>query len=849
MNRGISTNASRISRVAPLGRAVVAVFALFALGSLLTSLAGCRPAAASDSEELAAAPTENQADKHADGKPADPTATSPAANKPSEKPSEKPSAKPSAASEQAPPAKAGPAKGNPTGADTKDKPVAKPAPGDAAPDEAPEDAAADDPDFPFPNRVKSPSLDGGVGWINTAGPIDIKDLKGKFVVLDFWTYCCINCMHVLPELKKLEKAYPNNVVVIGVHSAKFETEKDTKNITEAVQRYEIEHPVINDAKSVLFRKFAAGGWPAIRIVDPEGYFIGGEGGEVPFEAFDAFFKKAIPIYKKRGSLDETPLHFDLAAKKAAPTPLRFPGKLAADEAGNRLFISDSNHNRIVVTDLAGKLLATIGSGAIGKADGDYRTATFDHPQGVAIHGDTLYVADTENHLLRKVDLKAQRVTTIAGTGLQSKNPWPGADKIDRSLLEEPKYPDRWVGKPRETALSSPWDVLVFRDALYIAMAGPHQIWKMPLDESEIGPYAGNGREDIVDGPLLPKTPFARGFASFAQPSGLTTDGQRLIVADSEGSSIRSVPFDDKQEVETIVGTANLDEGRLFEFGDEDGVGDAVKLQHALGVVAVDGRIYIADTYNSKIKVLDPAKKSVATIAGGGAKNDAGKAEPDKEEPEKAEPGKAAPAKPEPETTAAASEFDEPAGIAYAAGKLYIADTNAHRIRTLDLKNHNRIATLDIAGLTPPATSKTPDKPSFAGATAVALDKATLRPTKRADGKPAIKLAVKLALPLDWKVNALAPTSYYIEAAGERGAVDRAAIGKVTTIDKPAAEFEITLPLAAGDAKTDTLKILVTHYYCQEGERGLCKVASIAFDVPIAIAADGKETAELRYDLK
>ncbi len=126
---------------------------------------------------------------------------------------------------------------------------------------------------PFPNRTDAPSLEGGEGWINTSGPLALQDLRGKFVILDFWTYCCINCMHILPVLKKIEHAYPNEVVVIGVHSAKFATEQDSKSITEAVLRYEIQHPVINDADHVLWDKFQVTSWPTIKVVDPEGKVI------------------------------------------------------------------------------------------------------------------------------------------------------------------------------------------------------------------------------------------------------------------------------------------------------------------------------------------------------------------------------------------------------------------------------------------------------------------------------------------------------------------------------------------------------------------------------------------------
>src|SRR5262249_29251659 len=154
-----------------------------------------------------------------------------------------------------------------------------------------------------------------------------------------------------------------------------------------------------------------------------------------------------------------------------------------------------------------------------------------HPQGCVLSGETLYVADTENHLLRKVDLQAKKVATVAGTGEQASNPFPGWDGGPVA----DKRPRRWVGPTATTALSSPWALWIHQKELFIAMAGCHQVWKMPLDQSEIGPFAGNGREDIVDGDLVPKAPFfAGGAASFAQPSGLSSDGTSLYVADSEG---------------------------------------------------------------------------------------------------------------------------------------------------------------------------------------------------------------------------------------------------------------------------------------------------------------------------
>ena len=523
---------------------------------------------------------------------------------------------------------------------------------------------------PFPRRFKVAPFPESVTWINTGRDLQLEGLRGKFVLLDFWTYCCINCMHVLPELNKLERAYPDNLVVIGVHSAKFATEKDTQNVTDAVLRYKIEHPVMNDPNHVLWERFRIDSWPTLILIDPRGEAVWGKSGETTFEQLDAVLKKALPYYRSRDLLDETPLDLDREADRAAKTPLRFPGKVLADEQGGRLFIADSNHNRIVVARLDGTLLQTIGSGAAGRTDGDYSAAQFKNPQGMALGDEMLYVADTDNHLIRKIDLRGHRVSTVAGTGTQRR----GILGLDRSVT------------PLQTALASPWALWLDDDTLYVAMAGTHQIWRLALSRSRIGPYAGNGREDIVDGPLLPDEPYQAGFASFAQPSGLGSDGTWLYVADSEGSSIRavpldlqkavpldlqkSVPLDTRKHVKTVVGTADLPRARLFTFGDVDGVRSRAQLQHALGVVYYQRKLYVADTYNNKIKVVDPATGLTQTVAGTGRPGDSD----------------------------APAAFDEPAGISAAGGKLFVADTNNHLIRVVDLRNGNRVSTLQIAGL-------------------------------------------------------------------------------------------------------------------------------------------------------
>ncbi len=248
-------------------------------------------------------------------------------------------------------------------------------------DKAKAPADNEEPENPFPKRFPAPSLEGGSEWLNTAGEITLKDLRGKVVLLDFWTYCCINCMHVLPDLAYLEKKFPNELVVIGVHSAKFDNEKDSANIRQAIMRYEIEHPVINDNEMTVWRKFRANAWPTVALIDPEGQYCGYISGEGNRDLLEEVITRLVKYHRAKKTLDETPVDFHLERERVEPTPLRYPGKILADEAGGRLFISDSNHNRIVEATFAGKVTRTFGSGAIGRADGSADKASFDHPQG------------------------------------------------------------------------------------------------------------------------------------------------------------------------------------------------------------------------------------------------------------------------------------------------------------------------------------------------------------------------------------------------------------------------------------------------------------------------------------
>jgi thiol-disulfide isomerase/thioredoxin len=485
----------------------------------------------------------------------------------------------------------------------------------------------------------APELEGGTAWFNTGKPIKLKDLRGKIVMLDFWTFCCINCMHIMPELAKLEAKYKNELVVIGVHSGKFENEKDNEAIRKAVLRYELKHPVVNDSERKIWNAYKADWWPTIAIIDPDGVVVAGYLGETNFDAkaIDKVIAGLVAKHKRLKTLDETPIRFDTAKFRDKDEALYFPGKIVVDAKGQRLLIADSTHHRVVITDMNGKKIAIAGTGHPGNKDGAFATAQFDDPQGMAVDGDLVYLADRKNNCVRTLDLKTQTVKTI-----------PNTTKFILKGLH-----------------ASPWDVHIAGGKLFVAMSGAHQIWALDLKTKAFTLFAGDATEEILDGPLLK--------AKFAQPSGLTSDGRFLYVADSEVSAVRKIPLSGGGAVETLVGRG------LFIYGDRDGPGRVADpeqrkttealLQHATGVAHHEGKLYVADTYNSKIRVIDLETGVVSSFVGGG----------DKTSPNRV--------------------FNEPMGLSIHDGKLYVADTNAHRIRIVDLKTKD-VKTLELTDVPP-----------------------------------------------------------------------------------------------------------------------------------------------------
>ncbi len=612
----------------------------------------------------------------------------------------------------------------------------------------------------YEGKVNAPDFPERIEWLNTERPLSLRELRGKVVLLDFWTYCCINCIHVIPDLKKLEKKYPNELVVIGVHSAKFSGERDTDNIRQAILRYEIEHPVVNDSAMEVWQQFAVRAWPTLVLIDPAGKIVGGMSGEGVYAPLDAAISKVIKTFDERKLMDRRPLNLRLESHRSPASLLRFPGKVLADEKTGQLFISDSNHNRIVIASLDDhSVKEVIGSGEAGLRDGDFETAQFDHPQGMAFDSGALYVTDTENHAIRKIDFNTRRVTTIAGTG------------------EQARRIDQLGGPGRETPLNSPWDIVFHNGLLYIAMAGPHQLWRMNPQTGGIAPFAGSGYENIVDGPLDE--------AALAQPSGITTDGKKLYFADSEVSAIRSADIDPKGAVETIVG-----EG-LFEFGDIDGRGSKVRLQHPLGVVYHEGVLYVADTYNNKIKRVSPADRSSETFLGTGKEGLA---------------------------DGASATFDEPNGVSVARGKLYIADTNNHVIRVADLKTR-RVETIQFKNM-----EKLLPRARQARFTGEVID----LPLQTIESGKAT-LTLSLELPAGYKLNALAPTSLKAVSASQQTISLNSAAEQIFRNIK----FPLTVEIAATEGET-VIQIDYAIYYCEAAKESLCFIKEARLNIPVKV---------------
>ncbi|WP_123372202.1 NHL domain-containing thioredoxin family protein [Cellulomonas sp. PhB150] len=443
-------------------------------------------------------------------------------------------------------------------------------------------------------RVRASELVGR-GWLNTGGrDVTLADLRGKIVVLDFWTFCCINCLHVLDELRELEEAHRDVLVIVGVHSPKFVHEADPVALAAAVERYGVHHPVLDDPDLVTWSAYTARAWPTLVVIDPEGYVVAQMAGEGHRRNVEILVDELVAEHEAKGTLHRG------SGPYVPPEPtsgtLRFPAKAIALPNGNLLVADAGHHSLAELAADAETLVRRIGSGERGLVDGGPGEARFNEPNGLCLVPDELrgalgydvLVADTVNHALRGVRLSDGMVTTVAGTGEQYMV--GAADNVVSDGARGQK-------------LSSPWDVVWSQDlaAFLVAMAGNHTLWTFDAVAGTTTHVAGTMNEGLLDGPGPD--------AWFAQPSGLAVapDG-RIWFADSETSSLRWVE-PSPLTIRTAVG-----EG-LFDFGHRDGPASEARFQHPLGVAVLpDGSVAVADTYNGAVRRY--ADGEVTTIASG-----------------------------------------------------------------------------------------------------------------------------------------------------------------------------------------------------------------------------------------
>jgi thiol-disulfide isomerase/thioredoxin len=417
-------------------------------------------------------------------------------------------------------------------------------------------------------RVRAPELDGAGGFIGTAGPLTLASLRGRVVLLDFWTQACINCLHVLEEIRSLEQQFGDDLLVIGIHSPKFPHEHSHAAVERAVERLEIAHPVLDDSDRRTWSAYAVQAWPTLVLIDPEGYIAHQVSGEGHAAYLTQAIATLISAHAAKGTLVRGPLPVE-PREQPPRTGLRFPGKVAHDPERGLIAVADTGHHRIVLLDGAGMLRDVIGTGEPTRQDGSFDDAALHAPQGVSFWRGSLWIADTGNHRLRRADLDARELHTVGGP------------------------------------LRSPWDVAPYvDDILVIAMAGTHQLWGYDLNYDRTGLVAGTGREGLVDGPAVQ--------AELAQPSGLAPLGRLLGFVDAESSALRVLAPADRGgvEVATVIGAG------LFDWGDQDGTIGEARLQHPTGIASIDQGFIVSDTYNHRLRSVHMEVGTVSTIAGG-----------------------------------------------------------------------------------------------------------------------------------------------------------------------------------------------------------------------------------------
>lgn len=465
------------------------------------------------------------------------------------------------------------------------------------------------------NSPLAPELPETLKWINTEAPVSLAALRGKMVILEFWTSGSINCKHMLADLSSLENKYKDNLAIVSIHAAKFPFENNVSNVEKSVSRHHIKHPVAHDPNKRVLTKYGIKAWPAVVLINAEGRVIGRMQGEGKMQQLEQQIKQCLGDGEIKGLLGKNAYRFKY--QPDVKNVLRFPGKIYATQS--HIFVSDSGHNRVLEINLHGRITRIFGSGGAGLLDGSGADAAFNNPQGLVRVSNFLYVADCGNHAIRRINLSTDEVVTVAGNG-----------KLGRIVTGS-------FSDPCDVSISSPWDICYKDGDLYIAMTGRHQIWKLSLTDNMLSVFSGSSAIDLKDGKAE--------LAAFAEPSSLAIDDYKLYCCDAESSAIRVVRIPGGQ-VSTLIGKD------IQTFGDMDGGCSQALLQHPQSI-AIDAEkqlLYVADSYNNKIKVLDLKLNSIRTLFTGGG-------------------------------------LHEPGGLSLCDNILWIASTNLHEIRKLNLLNH------------------------------------------------------------------------------------------------------------------------------------------------------------------
>jgi len=459
-------------------------------------------------------------------------------------------------------------------------------------------------------RSRVPEFPDGLEWFNVNAPVKLAGQRGRLVLVCFCTFSSVQCRHVLSDMNHLASKYRKDLTVIGVHSTRLPAEMRRTHVMKMLNKHHVRYPLIHDPDLKLTKRFAVQDWPSQVLVDRDGYIIGALTGDGKRARLEEVIEYQLKRQSEHQAADSE--EYNVGREPEPQTLLSFPGRILV--SGDRIYIADSAHNQILVTSRQGNILRRYGSTSPGFIDGESMSAAFNNPQGMALRDQFLYVADEGNHAIRRINVRSDEVTTIAGTGK------PGT-AFGASAT-----------RPEEMRLNSPTDVALENGTLYIAMAGMHQIWGLSLITNTIKVFSGCGRAGLQDGP--PNK------AEFAQPTGITAYGRHLYTVDAISSAIRCIDLE-YGSVTTLAGTG------LYECGDQDGAEADARLQFPTAIEAdMEHRmLWVSDTYNNKIKRVGVKTRHVSTVI-------------------------------------MDRKLDEPCGLAFHGGTLYIANTNAHEILCL-----------------------------------------------------------------------------------------------------------------------------------------------------------------------